>query len=239
MKLLVLDDNQLQLQETCMLIHTMMQKNNLTYSLHSQTHINNISNIIHHYDIVFSETIIDHKNCIDIFTIIRKQHSDFRLIFLTSYDDYHLMIDGYKANADRYFLKPISLSELETEMSFILRSYLDSKYIYDPSLTIPKLFLKEILYIETYNRQTTLYLNNGNHIDKKHPLKYWKSQLSNDAFIQTHKSFLINLQYVKRFHTSQIILTNQKKLPLSRHFKESFYHAYSLYCRFHDLRNHR
>ena len=40
--------------------------------------------------------------------------------------------------------------------------------------------------------------------------------LESENFVQVHKSFIINLNYVKLYSQSQIIMSSEKVIPISR-----------------------
>jgi DNA-binding LytR/AlgR family response regulator len=73
--------------------------------------------------------------------------------------------------------------------------------------------IKELIYIESLGDKTALYMVNKYYISNK-PLKYWANQLKN-LFYQTHKSYLVNLSYVKKIEDNFAILKNNIKIPIS------------------------
>ncbi|WP_278568726.1 LytR/AlgR family response regulator transcription factor [Amedibacillus dolichus] len=86
--------------------------------------------------------------------------------------------------------------------------------------------------IEALGRKTYVYLANHQVITCSYPLKKWIEQLSDKGFTQTHKAFLVNLTHILNIQKdNDILLTDHKKAPLSRHFKQSFYDAYYQHVR--------
>lgn len=47
--------------------------------------------------------------------------------------------------------------------------------------------------------------------------------VNKDIFIQINKSDIVNISYIYRFNESDIILTDGKSLPFTKHFKEILY----------------
>jgi len=73
---------------------------------------------------------------------------------------------------------------------------------------------------------TNVFLKDG---DKKlicKPLKNFVEQLQEETlFFKCHRSYLVNLQYVKEFSRKdgdQLIMSNQKSVPISKSNKEHF-----------------
>ncbi len=48
-------------------------------------------------------------------------------------------------------------------------------------------------------------------IDKIH-------QLLNQDFVRSHESYLINMNYISVIHKQEVILNNNKKIPISRKY---------------------
>jgi len=86
------------------------------------------------------------------------------------------------------------------------------------------LFINEITYIEVNGNY--VYINT---LNKKYKIReslkniIKKHNFSN--FISTHQSFLVNLDHYKTVMESQVILTNDVKIPLSRNKNKQFYDA--------------
>ncbi len=57
--------------------------------------------------------------------------------------------------------------------------------------------------------------------------KYWNEKFEKQGFIQSHKSFLVNLNHVKEINKVDIILWNDDVIPLSRNYKKLFETAYT------------
>lgn len=77
--------------------------------------------IIKNYDLLFLDIKLNDENGIDIGLKLQSQDHDCRIIITTNYSKY--AIDGYKINADRYFIKPISQKEFDIEMDTIIKIY--------------------------------------------------------------------------------------------------------------------
>lgn len=54
---------------------------------------------------------------------------------------------------------------------------------------------------------------------ERNQLKRAKEQLADLGFLQTHRSFLVNKQFIRKYHTNDIELSNGEKIPLSRNYR--------------------
>lgn len=176
------------------------------------------------FDLILLDIEMDEINGIETAREIRKHSSDTKIIFITNSTKY-LQI-GYTVHADRYLVKPLNKQEFDYELSSVLNSkILDSKFILDKRISPHKLYLRDIIYIEFYDRKTVIHKANQK-IYTYITLKEWSTLLNKYHFSRAHKAFIVNLQYVEDTETNKIILSNKEELPLSRKYKESFNQEY-------------
>jgi len=64
---------------------------------------------------------------------------------------------------------------------------------------------------------------------RRDSLKNVYARLQQHDFVQTHKSYLINLAMVKQVKGQEVILEDGSKVPLSRKYKEAFREEYKRY----------
>ena len=58
-----------------------------------------------------------------------------------------------------------------------------------------------------------------------------EEQLSEFDFVRTHKSYLVNCQYIYSVQAKQIILDDKTEIPLSRYKAEDVKNRYKKYIR--------
>ena len=73
-------------------------------------------------DILFLDIEGLDENGIDIGIKIRNINNDLKIIFVSTYSKYS--IDGYRALASRYFVKPLQWSFFEIEFASVISDYL-------------------------------------------------------------------------------------------------------------------
>lgn len=72
---------------------------------------------------------------------------------------------------------------------------------------------------------TKVVLNTGEILLASSNLRKMESQLNNPIFFRPHKTYIINLNYVKRFVKTEggfIEMKNQTQIPIARTKKNSF-----------------
>lgn len=228
MKILIYDDNKKDVICIKNLIETFFSNKSMKYEIIECENTSFLFDHVKNCDLIFLDMEINHENGIDIGKEIRKINSDSRIIIVSNYSKY--LIDGYKIQADRYFLKPIKQEEFNIEFENVIGRYLrDYKGIFDEKIGKNKIYFKDILYIEFIERKTKIHLLNSDEMITPYSLKYWEEKLSDDFFGKPYKSFLVNLKYVSGFHRNDIVLTSNEIIPLSRYYKQSFNTAYLSY----------
>lgn len=176
----------------------------------------------------------------------------FEVIFVTSYNEH--AIKAIKVNALDYLLKPLDTDELResvkkaekkinsssvnsTEFSKLLQQLNSGndnietdKLSISTSKGIDFVLIKDILYCEAQKNYTMIYFMNGHKLlSSKNIGEYEKIlplYLTSDGshFFRTHKSYLVNLLYLKSFDASEncLLLVNGKSIPLAQRRRAQF-----------------
>jgi DNA-binding LytR/AlgR family response regulator len=149
-------------------------------------------------------------------------------IFATAYPGYALQ--AFELYSFDYILKPFDEERIKKTLRK-LKNRLAPKLISDINaneiITIQshgKTYLlkpEEILYVESYRANTLIKtLTDMNCI--KGNLHTWEQQLAPYGFVQSHRSYLININQIKQIcpysSTYELILKSGDKVPLSRSY---------------------
>ncbi len=167
----------------------------------------------------------------------------FHIIFTTAYDQYAIKAIRYAAFD--YLLKPIDIEELKTAIANVVATEnnqtkrqveLLTQHMQQPRKQLSKLAIptldglmfydiNNIIYLEANSNYTNIYLTNKTKITASKTLKEFEELLPADIFFRTHHSYLINLNYIKRYikgDGGQIELQNGTYIDVSRRKKEEF-----------------
>lgn len=225
MQILIYDNNIDDINQLKRCIDNFFISINEPYTIQSCNNSKELFSTIQYYDLLFLDIELSNENGIEIGMQLKNKKFDCIIIITTHFMKY--AIDGYKINAERYFIKPINQSEFNLEMTSIIHKYYNNLLgFYDSKLSNNKIHFKNILYIEFFNRKTIIHFTNDKIIETLYPLKHWIQITKNSFFAQPHKSFLINLNYISALKKNEIMMFNDEVIPLSRHFKESFLKKY-------------
>lgn len=158
------------------------------------------------------------------------------VVMTTAYSDYAAESFEFETIVD-YLIKPFSferflkaINKIENKQS--LPSQLvnleaievtkneDAVFI-NVDKTLHKIDLAKIIYVQSDRNYVTVVTENISlsFIDS---LKKWNEYLTDDRFLQTHKSFIINLNYIEKV-TGNLVYINKQKIPVGRTFKDALF----------------
>ena len=161
---------------------------------------------------------------------------DFKVIFVTAYDQYALQ--AFRCSAVDYLLKPINpelltdavkragqmiqehfnlqMKALEENLKSVNKQH--KKIIIKTTENIHLLDMKNIISCESENSYTTIHTAGGDKILVSKTLKDYEDMLADCGFYRVHKSYLINLLQIKRFERQDggyIVMCNDLKIPVA------------------------
>lgn len=172
-------------------------------------------------DIYLLDMIMSEKSGIDIGKRLRDGGCENAIIYITSSVDYAL--DAYHVHAMRYLLKPLQQTDFFEALDHAfanMKTKPDPEYLIRTKDGLVHVPYSRIKYIENVSRMLDVHLTDGEHVmsifirssfdEKVEPL------LESKSFIQVHKSFVVNLQYVKKLGKNYVIMDNDEKIPVSK-----------------------
>lgn len=170
-------------------------------------------------DVVFLDIEGMNESGVKVGEFVRYLNKEVRICFMTSFSKY--LIDGYRASANRFFLKPLQKEEFFREFEDVLKGYMD-KYegFVDLSLYPKKIYYKDIVYVQYFSRRVILHLKDGRKLYSKDSLNSWKERLSRYWFVQTFRSFLVNGKYIQSYDEWYVYLGKDIRIPLSRNYRK-------------------
>lgn len=169
------------------------------------------------FDIFLLDILIEKYNGIDLAKEIRATHPETPILFITATTEFAL--NGYEVNAMRYYLKPVDENKLYEDMNKFLKvaHKKNSEFITISSINgLIKIMTKDIYYIESMLRSVIVHTQDESYqaIGK---ISQYEDDLKNSSFIRVHKSFLVNLKYIKKIYKNIIELDNNESVFLSKH----------------------
>jgi DNA-binding LytR/AlgR family response regulator len=171
------------------------------------------------YDLVFLDIEMDPPNGYEIALELRSRDPKPEIIFVTQTLNYS--VRGYGI-ALRYLPKPISYAMFASAL------YQALQVISPPKIAVPYqgtqkiIQTSDIMYVEVIRHQVILHMVHGPKLEFRGSLRSVMEQIDLSWFVQSHKSYVVNLHYVDSVTPKNIILTNQETVPIGRNNKAQF-----------------
>ena len=154
---------------------------------------------------------------IDTIRLIRKKDKDIPVAFVTTSKDYAL--ESYRLSAMKYIEKPYSKESIEDILHLAVLKKNDAPALFvQRNGIVERVPLANILYMEQQMHKVLIYLKSKNTLEIYGKLSELEKQLPENLFFILHKSFAVNLSFV-RFINMEIkcfVMENNTNVPIKR-----------------------
>jgi len=204
-------------------------------------------NWLEHYtaDVIFLDINMPGENGFQFLSSLVTQN--FKVVFVTAYEEY--AIQAIKASALDYILKPVNIVELKAAVEKVKRSLSSpvlaeqnqrlmeyflqtvNKKITPKKIALPQLsgisFIEvdDIVSLQGDGNYTVIHLNSMQKLVITKTLKDFEELLDQTQFARIHKSYIVNLKYIKEYSTTDggiVKMTDGNQWSISRRQLESF-----------------
>lgn len=221
MKIAVCDDETAELSRMTDMLDEYMLARNMDFEIFSfQSSAELISRIQNriHFDLLILDIMLPALNGMDAAREIREYDKNVKIIFLTSSPEF--AVESYSVGAYYYALKPLEKDKLFSLLDGVLleidkqaQEYLIVKC----KNGIQRLPFNSLIYCEIVNKTILYYLLNGTVLESTGKLAEFEAVLLKyPRFLKPHRSFVINLDFVKSLNKGEILLENGASVPVPR-----------------------
>lgn len=182
-------------------------------------------------DLVFMDINMPEKNGLELLKLVPETNAE--IIFITAHDEYAL--SAFRVAAAGYVLKPIDDVELSATVHKAMERLQHKKLarqhqagIQSVKIGIPNnkgidyINMQDIQYFETVQGYTKVVTKDTD-ILSSFSIGKFKAILDDAYFYQVHRSYIVNLNYIRRYKsTGEIVMQNNKEIPVSKNFRDDF-----------------
>lgn len=172
------------------------------------------------FDLVFLDINFNKENHdgIDFAADICSVCPSTQIVFVTGYEtQYSQDIFKEGINLCGFLVKPVSQKRLDVLVDKArknMHEYNVDNVFVNVNKSIKMIPMKTIVYIESQGHKLIIHTV-SEPVDVYKKLDELLPELSSD-FVRSHKSYVLNMAYIRRIEGTAIELTNGKKLPISR-----------------------
>ncbi len=138
------------------------------------------------------------------------------VIFITVLKE--MVFQSFEVQAYDYLIKPVESSHFEKTMERLLASMRnagESRLLVQKGYETSIILFEEIVFCEIMDRKVYIHLESSEVIDYYDRIEKLETKLDS-RFYRCHRSFIINLQYLKSFKNGTAYMENGKEIPVSR-----------------------
>jgi DNA-binding LytR/AlgR family response regulator len=168
------------------------------------------------------------------------QKEDIPIIFITSLEDDMTFRRAKRTNPVGFLTKPFNELQLQRSIELVvsqlekkeevkhketkapLEVFTTSHFFIKNRQKLEKVNFEDIVYLEADGRYTQIITKNKKYLIRK-PLQELHSRLNTNQFVQSHRSFILNLKLVTSVDLFEMIINlDGFHVPLSKRLKEDF-----------------
>jgi DNA-binding LytR/AlgR family response regulator len=171
------------------------------------------------FDIYCLDIIMPGFTGIDVAKDIRAFDKNAPILFFTSSPDFAL--ESYSVKAINYVLKPITKEKLfftfDDMLEQIKAKKNDDAIIVKSNEGIQKILISNLVFAEVIGRNVLYHLLSGKVIECTEPFSaVCDTLLKFGCFIKTHRSYIVNMQYVDTIDNRQVTLQTLSSVPIAQ-----------------------
>ena len=217
MKFAICDDEPLMAREISNYLSGYMEERQITsYCVESFSSGSALLERTGSFDIIFLDIRMDRPDGMETARLLRQRGERGLLVFVTVLRE--CVFDAFQVEAFDYLLKPLDGAHFQQTMDRALRA-LEQRSAADIVVrqgsgceVVP---LGHIVYCEVLGRKIYLHKHDGTvtgYYDKLEELE----RRVDGRFFKCHRSFLVNLDYVRGCQAGQVLLPREERIPVSR-----------------------
>lgn len=231
MKIAICDDDKIYLDKITNLVSKAAREKNIAIELNQyQNPKLFLKSDLCAYDLVFLDGNMGEISGIDVAKSLRESKADALIIYVSAYLEFAVL--GYKVQAFRYILKDSLDSDFEPVFNDALQQLrMQTRRIQvrmnSDDIDFP---VKDILYIESDRRLAVFHVcGEEQGLVSYRKLSDLQNELAQSGFVKIQRSYLVNINHIKRINGRAVILDNGTELICSKELQKQVLAEYMLW----------
>lgn len=214
------DDNQIIQKKYVNLLDSIAKKNHIRTQI---TAFSSAEELLYHLqevptfpDMIYLDIFMGKLNGIQLAKYLRQKNCHSQIIFLTASPD--CVFDAFDTSPFHYILKSnTTIRRFEEIFLSAIRTIENQKeeflFIQEKN-GVKKISYQQIVYFEASHRLVLIHDTNNQITSFHSSLDFLEKKLREKGFVRCHRTFLVNLNHVKVFHSKTLVLTSDTILPI-------------------------
>lgn len=174
------------------------------------------------YDLIFLDIELGNSNGIEVGKFIReKLHNEsLILIYISSKEHYAMQL--FQTRPFDFLIKPFNFKLISATLkkAFSLIDVSSKHFEYKVGQTLYRIKYSDIIYFRSLKRKILISSVNGDYEFYGH-LTDVLNRLSQNSFIQIHKSYIINYDYVAEYNYEWVKTVRNEIINISKPFRKN------------------
>lgn len=170
------------------------------------------------YDLILLDVLMPGIGGIQAAQEMRVLDKNVRLIFMSSSPEF--AVESYSVGAYYYLLKPIdknSFFVLLDKIAGELSMQVEKGFVLKSRDGIVGIAFTRLAYVEVMNKTVFFHMEDGTVCETTATLSEFEEKLlSRPEFLKTHRSYLVNLNYIQKIDVNCITMKDGYRVPVSR-----------------------
>ena len=231
MKIAICDDNLNIVDEVKNLLDEYALSKNLSLDISTFNDGQAVLESDERFNIAILDVEMPGCNVIELFKILREKNRHIVLMYITSHKKY--LDEALNLNAARFFEKPIDSKRFYDGLDNALKRIDNTtiKFFLKEDNASVRINANDIIYVEIEpigHRKTKIVTEEKTYISSN-KIVFWEEHLISSLFVKTHKSYIINMEYITKYENNTLQLDGKYNIPISRNYQSSVHKAFIRY----------
>lgn len=187
------------------------------------------------FNLVILGTVLENRELLTLARAVRYYDAQVPIMVLASTSRYSL--EGYEIPLYRYYKEPFQPYVFTQDLRELMEQNLFTQrqpFLFSNWQGLHRLTLEEILYFKSEGSRILLATEHENYIYRE-SIRTLETRLERFLFHRIHRSYLVNLRWIRNIWGRELTLRNDKVLPLATHrSRELKQRMHQLSSRFHN-----
>ena len=231
MRIAVVDDEELYLQDVCLKIEKLKQSYDEIVDIELDTFHQGKDFLkafrLKPYDLVYLDIELSDINGVHLAHQIHLQSLSTMIIFMTSHMNY--FHQSYVVNAFQYLTKPLKEPLFSYELKRAIKhyKYMNKAFVFPTSQGKIVFRLSEIIYFETAYKSYKIHTTRGVYYGSLKAAYGLRKALLDYNFVKIQRSFIVNMEHIVKVENILLYMSDGSLLIVSKkrykEFKRIFY----------------
>lgn len=177
-----------------------------------------------HLNLLFLDIEMEEQSGIEIKNKLSMLPNSCKIIFVTNYED--RMQEAFGKNVIAFINKK-NLIDIHRYLKRVMNEYHAHRVF---SIGDSQIDLFDIIYIKADGSYSRIITKNKSYVYCVYLVDIAR-RIDIEAFVRCHRSYIVNLRYIKDVTKNQIELFNGERVPVSKKYRDSLLNQYFTFLR--------